>query len=184
MPQTLLDRVPVADMTPDVRSAWTALDELTGEASFVAVFANAPELLQFIMQRFYAEIFFAGRVEQRYKQLMRLKLSLQHGCRTCNKQNVPGARDAGISAAQIDALGDFRNGPFSDADKAVLEYTELLAIDNQHRQMDGDLTMRLKAHFSDAEICELGVVGTVIAGFAKLSFVLDLVEKEDYCRFG
>ena len=184
MNDSSLHRVAVADMPADLQSVWQRLNELTGEPSFVEVFANAPELLDFVMQKFYADIFFGGRVEQRYKQLMRLKLSLMHGCRTCNKQNVPGAREAGITDAEIAALDNWADGPFSDADKAVLEYAELLAIDNQSRRMDGAHCARLKAHFSDAQICELGVVGAVIAGMAKLSFVLDLVEQEDYCAFG
>ena len=34
-----------------------------------------------------------------------------------------------------------------------------------------------------ADVLELGVTMAVISGMAKLSFVLDLVEKEDYCPF-
>ena len=50
----------------------------------------------------------AARSTQRYKQLARLKLSLLHGCRTCNRQNVPGALAAGVSQAQIDAMDRLR----------------------------------------------------------------------------
>ena len=67
--------------------AWDGLNGLTGEPTFIEVFAQAPELLDFVMTRFYGEIFFAGRVEQRYKQLARLRLSQIHGCATCNKQS-------------------------------------------------------------------------------------------------
>ena len=63
------------------------------------------------MQEFYAKVFFGGTVQQRYKQLARLKLSLIHGCRTCNKQNVPGAIEAGFTQAQIDALSDGNPSP-------------------------------------------------------------------------
>ena len=46
-----------------------------------------------------------------------------------------------------------------------------------------DAYRRLRAHFSEADILELGVAMAVISGLAKLSFVLDLVEKESYCPF-
>lgn len=183
MADPLLTRVPVDEMPEPARAAWEALDALTGQASFVEVFAATPELLAFVMQRFYGEIFFGGRVAERYKQLMRLKLSMIHGCRTCNLQNVPGVRAAGFDDAQIAALDEYRTGPFSDAEKAVLEYAELLSNQNQTRTLDADLHGRLETHFGDDGICELGMVGAVISGLARLAFVLDLVEREDYCSF-
>jgi alkylhydroperoxidase family enzyme len=128
-------------------------------------------------------VFFGGNVGQRYKQLARLKLSLLHGCRTCNKQNVPGAIAAGITQAQVDAMDDFENGPFTDAEKAVIAYAAEVALTNPDGRMTPGLLARLRAHFSQADILELGTTMAVISGMAKLSFVLDLVEKEDYCPF-
>ena len=77
------------------------------------VFAQAPQMLDFVMNKFYMPMFFGGKVAQRYKQLARLKLSLLHGCRTCNKQNVPGALGAGFTQAQIDALIAGDDAPFT-----------------------------------------------------------------------
>jgi len=135
------------------------------------------------MNEFYGKIFFSGRVDNRYKQLARLYLSINHGCRTCNKQNVPGSLKAGITQEQVDGIEDFENGPFNDAEKAVLSYTHQMLLTNHDGIVDQALYNRLSAHFSDAEFCELGTVMAVIAGMAKLSFVLDLVEKETYREF-
>jgi len=184
MADTPMHRIPRDELPEEFRVAWDALNQLTGEPTFVEVFANAPEVLRFVMGDFYAKLFFGGEVPQRYKQLARLKLSLVHGCRTCNRQNVPGALEAGISQAQIDALDDYERGPFSDAEKAVLAFAEQMALTNMAGDMDQALYQRLAAHFSDGQICELGTVMAVIAGMAKLSFVLHLVEREDYCPFG
>ncbi|NJO13184.1 MAG: carboxymuconolactone decarboxylase family protein, partial [Gammaproteobacteria bacterium] len=101
MIQTSLSRVSRQQLPEEFHLAWETLNRLAGDATFVEVFAQAPELLDFVMSRFYMPIFFGGRVENRYKQLARLKLSLAHGCRTCNRQNVPGALEAGITQAQI-----------------------------------------------------------------------------------
>ncbi|MGW8367419.1 MAG: carboxymuconolactone decarboxylase family protein [Gammaproteobacteria bacterium] len=183
MPDTPLARIPRDRLPADFHTAWDTLNALTGEPTFVEVFAAAPDVLDFVMNDFYARLFFGGNVDNRYKQLARLKLSLEHGCRTCNKQNVPGAREAGISEEQIEAITNYESGPFSDAEKAVLAFADQVALTN----MDGDLSdalyARLSKHFSDADICELGTVMAVIAGMAKLSFVMRLVEKESYCPF-
>lgn len=183
MTETLLSRTPRAALPARFHEAWDTLNSLTGEPSFVEVFAQTPELLEFVMNRFYAQIFFGGRVDNRYKQLARLKLSLIHGCRTCNKQNVPGAVQAGLTQSQIDAMGDFESGPFADDEKAVLRYAEQMALTNTEGALGPGLYRELRAHFSDAEILELGTCMAVIGGFAKLSFVLNLVEKEAYCPF-
>ena len=58
-----------------------------------------------------------------------------------------------------------------------------MALTNHGGKMDLMLYQRLSAHFSDSDICELGTVMAVIGGMAKLAFVMQLVEREDYCPF-
>ena len=183
MSDTLFTRTERHNMTPQWQSARDMLDKLTGDATFVEVFAQAPELLEFVMQQFYVKVFFGGTVEQRYKQLARLKLSLIHGCRTCNKQNVPGALEAGFTQTQINALIDGDLGLFAPTERAVIEYAEQIALSNMDGQMSPDLFERLRTHFSEAQILELGTAMAVVSGMAKLSFVLGLVERESYCPF-
>ena len=184
MSNTLLSRVPRSAMGPELGGIWDTLNALTNEPSFVEAFASAPELLNFVMNDFYGNIFFRGRVENRYKQLLRLRLSVGHGCRTCNLQNVPGSLDAGITREQVAAIDDHLDGPFSAAEHAVLRYADQMLLTSTDGIMDAELYQALREHFDDAQICELGVCMAVIGGMAKLSFVLDLVEKEPYCAFG
>ena len=183
MSETLFTRTPRDKLPEKFHLAWDTLNQLTAEPAFVEVFASNPDMLEFVMNQFYMGIFFGGKVDQRYKQLVRLKLSLLHGCRTCNKQNVPGALAAGITQAQVDAMEEFEHGPFTDAEKAVIAYADEVALTNAEGRVTPTLFQRLRAHFSEADILELGVTMAIISGMAKLSFVLDLVEKETYCPF-
>jgi alkylhydroperoxidase family enzyme len=183
MADTLFTRTPRNRLPEQYHLAWDTMNRLTGEPTFVEVFASNPQMLDFVMGQFYAGVFFGGSVDQRYKQLARLKLSLLHGCRTCNKQNVPGALAAGVSQAQIDAMDDYETGPFTAAEKAVIAYADQVALTNMDGKLTPELYARLREHFSEADILELGVAMAVISGMAKLSFVLNLVEKETYCPF-
>ena len=185
MIETPFTRTPRARLPEGFRQAWDMLNKLTGEPTFIEVFASAPELVDLVMNEFYMKTFFGGRVAQRYKQLVRLRLSIGHGCRTCNRQNVPGALEAGISQQQIDAMiaGHCEEGPFTEADQAVLAFADQMVLTNMNGDMSAELFARLRRHFSEAEILELGVVMAIISGMAKLSFILRLVEKEDYCPF-
>jgi len=182
---TMFRRTARDELPERFRPAWDMLNKLTGEPTFIEVFASAPELVDLVMNEFYMKVFFGGRVAQRYKQLIRLRLSIVHGCRTCNKQNVPGALEAGISQAQVDAMigNRLEDSLFTDADQAVLAYAEQMVLTNMNGDLSPELYRRLRRHFSEAEILELGVVMAIIGGMAKLSFLLRLVEKEDYCPF-
>jgi alkylhydroperoxidase family enzyme len=184
MANTPFNRIARDELPEEFGLAWDTLNKLTGEPTFVEVFAQAPDVLRFVMNDFYGNLFFGGQVDQRYKQLVRLKLSLVHGCRTCNKQNVPGALEAGITQAQVDAMHDYENGPFTEAEKAVLAFADQMVLTNMNADIDDALHARLSAHFSDAEVCELGTIMAVVAGMAKLSFIMHLVEREEYCPFG
>lgn len=184
MSNTQLTSIPREQLDSKWLPAWDTLNRLTGSATFVEVFAQAPQALDFVMNKFYVSLFFGGQVSQRYKQLARLKLSLLHGCQTCNKQNIPGALEAGFSSAQIDALISGRSvAVFTAAERAVIEYAEQVALTNMKGELSAPLFAALRAHFSEAEILELGTVMAVISGMAKLSFVLNLVETESYCPF-
>ena len=185
MVNTLFTRTPREELPEDFKPAWDMLNKLTGEPAFIEVFASAPDLVNLVMNEFYMKTFFGGQVAQRYKQLVRLRLSIVHGCRTCNRQNVPGALEAGVSQEQVDSMisGTHEAGPFTEAEKAVLAYADQMVLTNMHGDMSPGLFARLRAHFSEPEILELGVVMAIIGGMAKLSFLLDLVEKEDYCPF-
>ncbi|NIM69902.1 MAG: carboxymuconolactone decarboxylase family protein [Xanthomonadales bacterium] len=184
MSETLLTRVPPEELSEGARAAWEALNELTNVPTFVEVFAKAPELLDFAMVQFYQNIFFQGRVAERYKQLSRLRLSMNHGCRTCNLQNLVGVADIGYSQDQIDAMWRQDYAGFSEDEQAVMELADEIALNNPHGKLTPELHARLKRHFSDEEILELGLCLAVIVGMVKLSFAFGLVEKEDYCEFG
>ncbi len=185
MTTTTLERIPRDRLPDEFTPAWETLNALTGEPAFVEAFAVAPHVLNFVMNDFYANLFFGGNVDQRYKQLVRLRLSALHGCQTCNRQNTAGASEAGLSDDEIAAImGDYDACDSLDAaDKAVLRYADQVALTNPAGRLDEELTTELYRHFSSADVCELGTVMAVISGMAKLSFVMDLVDKEDYCQF-
>lgn len=184
MANTMLPRVPREQLSEGAAMAWDALHELSGDATFVEVFAKAPELLNFAMVDFYQKLFFEGRVAEKYKQLSRLRLSMNHGCRTCNLQNVIGVGDLGYSQQQIDELWKQDYSSFTEDEQAVMELADEIALNNRDGELTADLYARLKRHFSDEDILELSMCLGVIVGLVKLSFTLGLVEKESYCEFG
>ncbi len=170
------------ELSPDLQEKWDWLDGMTGQAAFIEGVANAPELLDFTLNDFYGKIFYEGRVERRFKELARLRMSLGHGCRTCNLGNSLGAQEVGYTMAQLEAIEGDRSC-FDAAEQVVLALADEFLMQNQQGHMAPALYHRLRAHFDDAQILELGTVMSYLGGLAKLLFVFDLAEKEEYCRF-
>jgi len=171
-----------ADLPADLQASWDWVQDLTGQAGFIEKGAHAPELIDFTLNDFYQKIFYAGRVETKYKELARLRMSLGHGCRSCNLGNTQGTLAAGYTMDQIEAIEGDRS-VFSEAEQAVLALADEFLMTNLKGHLDPDLYARLRAHFDDAQILELGTVMSYLGGLAKLLFVFDMAEKEDYCPF-
>jgi alkylhydroperoxidase family enzyme len=186
MPNPLLSKVPADQLPEDFQRLREASIAVAGDGERLEVFGHHPAIYRFYQSTFYGAFFDnAGGdmvVERRWKELVRLKLSLANGCFVCNAHNVPAAVAAGYSQAQIDAMGDSHSPLFSAQEQAVLELAELFVIANGDPQLTPALYAKLSAHFPDAEILELGFFATIVSGWTKLIFAYDLITRE--CPIG
>lgn len=170
------------ELSPNLQESWDFVHELTGQAGFIEKGAHAPELLDFTMIDFYEKIFYRGRVDVKLKHLARLRMSLGHGCRSCNLGNTIGAKEVGYSEEELNAIEGDRS-IFSDSERAVLALADQFLMTNIQGHLDPDLYEDLRLHFDDAQILELGTVMSYLGGLAKMLFVFDMAEKEDTCPF-
>lgn len=65
--------------------------------------------------------------------------------------------------------------PFSEPECLALEYADRMATD--HHNIDDDFFDRMKQHYSDEQILELGMMIGQFIGFGRLLMVLDLESK-------
>lgn len=186
MPETLLSRVPVDQLPEDFQRLRQSSIAVAGDGDRLEVFGHHPALYRWYQSNFYGAIFENGSpdmlVDRRWKELIRLKLSLTNGCFVCNAHNVPAAVAAGYSQAQIDAMDDEDSPLFTPQEQAVLALGRLFAIADPDPSLTPELHARLSAHFSDAEILELGFVATIISGWTRLVFAYGLITRE--CPIG
>lgn len=114
---------------------------------------------------------------------MRLRLANIHGCAFCTRSDTKAALAAGVTPAQVDALTEYENGPFTEQERAVLALADIMALTNPRGMLTLELHSRLSRQFSEGQIVELGVIAAVLCGMAKMIFAFDLVEKADTCPF-
>jgi AhpD family alkylhydroperoxidase len=183
MPKPHLRRVPPEALPPGLADARARALDVRGDGTFLEVMGNAPEVFDWYSE-FYARLFHGGRVPAPIKELVRLRLSTEHGCRFCNLGNRRAARAAGLTDEQIEGIGDWRAGPYSEAEKAALELADQMVMTNMDGHLSAALYRRLRTHYDDAMLVELGVVMAVLTGMARFLFVFDLVEREPNCPIG
>lgn len=166
------------------RAVAARADEIRGESTLIEVLAQAPELLSWYYDGFYAQVFFKGRVDRRVKELLRLRLSTLHGCAFCNKGNTNSALEAGVTAEQVDNIRRIAAQCFDARDRAVLRLADEMALPNMAGELTPERAAELRVHFNEAEMVELGMVAAVLTGMAKMLFVFDLVSREADCPIG
>jgi len=185
MPEPVVKRVPRGEMSAEHQSVWDLGMARTGEATIVEVMANHPELLSWYFDGFYAKLFYNAEpsmsVDVRTKELLRYKLSKQHGCFFCNRFNAVDALEAGLTQAQLDAVLAPTPALFNERDLAVLDLASQMMLQNMDGQLTHELYARLKAHYDDRQIMEMGMICAVLTGMAKLIFTFDMVTREEQC---
>ncbi len=182
-PNTLLTRIPREDLPAHMQATWDASQKMHGDTTFVEVFGNAPHIYDWYLNDFYKKVFYSGRIPKQIVELVRLRLANIHGCAFCNRSDTVAALAAGITQAQIDALDEYETGPFTGQEKAALALADVMVLTKPKGHITPDLYARVKQHFTDGDMVELGVIMAVLCGMAKMIFAYDLVEKEDYCPF-
>ncbi|MDQ4055561.1 MAG: carboxymuconolactone decarboxylase family protein [Actinomycetota bacterium] len=99
-------------------------------------------------------LFHDGVCDHAIKELCRVYISRTVTCEFCGNQRSIKGREQGLEEAQYDDLLNFEGSDrFDDRQKAALAYAQAIAWNEQDR--DG-LWDRLHAHFSEAELVELG----------------------------
>jgi len=142
------------------------------------VFDAHPELIEQYLAFYYpwhsnvegaADV---ARLSPRLKELVRLRIAILNGCRTCQ-----AARLAPETVPEEQATGvwedDFGANPgYSPAELAAVEFAEKMAVEH-HEIGDADVEA-LHQHFDDAEILELMMMAGQYIGFGRTLAILQL----------
>jgi AhpD family alkylhydroperoxidase len=141
-----------------------------------AVRAHVPEILRTFTA--YWDATFADRlVDSRLKELCRLYVSKTVECSYCGGQRSEAARAQGLSEDLVDEILLFESSDaFDEREKAALTYTRAIAWNPD--EADDALWERLREHFTEAQLVELGSFVSLTAGGQRWVKTLDLGHRE------
>jgi AhpD family alkylhydroperoxidase len=90
--------------------------------------------------------------------LIKLRASIVNGCAYCVDMHVKESRADGLSEQWINLVSAWHESTvFTDAERAVLAWTDALTLLAQTRAPDADYDA-LRAHFSEADIAKITTV--------------------------
>ena len=138
------------------------------------VLAQRPDLTTAFLD-FRAAVGDASRLPARLVELVRLRVAFHNQCRSCMALRSASAAADGVTEELVCSLeAPEEAADLTDAEKAALAYADLLATD--HLAADDRMFDRLREHFSEPEIVELGFHLALFVGLGRLSATWDLVD--------
>ena len=122
------------------------------------VLLNSPPIAESWLD-FNSTIRFSTALEPALREMIILRVSILNGAQyQAQIHGATHALKAGMTKAQIEALGDWGSSPlFSDAERAALAWADAMTRDIE---VPAALHADLKRHFDDRQIVEI----TVLAG--------------------
>ena len=107
-------------------------------------------------------VFRNGVMDHAIKELCRVYVSRSVKCEYCgNQRSVKSAQQGLAEADYMDLLNFEKSARYDDRQKAALAYTEAITWD---LEADDALWARLKRHFTEAQIVELGYFVAITMG--------------------
>jgi alkylhydroperoxidase family enzyme len=154
--------VPLEDMTPDMQAEMArCAREGTPRPESSAIRAHVPAAF-WSFANSWQDMFRNGILDHGIKELCRVYVSRSVKCEYCGNQRSEKGRTLGLVEGQYDELLNFESAAaFDDRQKAALAYAEAIAW---HLEGDDAFWERLRRHFTEPELVELGCMIALTLG--------------------
>jgi AhpD family alkylhydroperoxidase len=167
-------RLPVlapADLAPELRER-AGVDH-AAQLGSLGVWALQPELASALLD--LKATLASGSLSPRLTELVRLRVAFHNQCRSCMALRSGEAIDDGLTEALVCELErPEESDDLTERERAALAYADRLSI--AHQSIDDAVFDRLREHFSDEEIVELGGHIAFCIGFGRVAMSWDLVD--------
>ena len=156
-------------LSPQLRETWEHASE--GGKTFVAAMAHAPEHAERLFPD-YTGVRFGTRIGAVTCELLRLAIAQTTQCPICLRSRRAEAVDGGMTEQQVAALAGVDRSDFTPAQAAVVDFALKFGAD--HFAIGEEDFRRLREHYDEEEIVEIGMLCAQFLGFGRLVMVLGL----------
>jgi AhpD family alkylhydroperoxidase len=163
-------------LDPDLRRLTRADERTPLEVGLTRIFGHQPEMAKGLMK--FAGSLKANRtLPPRLIELVRLRIAFHNQCRSCMAIRYPDALDDGLTEDLVCSLEKpMEADDLTPAEQIAIRYGELFATN--HLAIDDEFYDRLREHFTEPEIVELGYFVAFTSGQQRWIRTLDIGHKE------
>ena len=153
------------DVTPEAAALYDALLAQRGVVpNMFKALAYSPDIAKGVAG-FLKPLLSDGALPGWYKELVAVRVSILCESEYAIRAHIISAQKKGASAAQIDAVGDFENGPYSEKEKLGFRLADRLHSGG--RKVDDVFYSELRAVFDDAAVVELFLTAAAFEMFPR-----------------
>lgn len=169
-----ISSVPLEQWPSELRAMFGPTDPNPIERGPARITAHRPPLAVALVQ--YGRALRANRtLPEPLMELVRLRIAFHNQCRSCMAIRYAGALEQGLDEGAVCSLEKPYEAPgLRDADKLAIEYGERMATN--HLSIDNAMYDRLRAHFTEPQIVELGLWAAHCVGMGRLAATWHMVE--------
>ena len=170
-----IEKIDIEEWDPELREM-TRADEATPlEQGAMRMFAHRPVLAKGLVAMF-ASLKQSRLLPERLIELVRLRVAFHNQCRSCMAIRYRDAVADGVTEDLVCSLEKPMEAPnLTEAEKIALDYADRFATD--HLSIDEDVYVRLRDHFDEGQIVELGARVAIYVGFGRLGATWDMTEE-------
>ena len=159
---------------PRLRAALRPEQQSDLEQGLMRFFAHCPDQALGLMQ-FGGALKGNRSLPDRLVELVRLRIAFFNQCRSCMAIRYSDAVADGVTEDLVCSLERPQEAAdLTPAEKAAIRYGELMASD--HLAIGDPVFADLRAHFTEAQIVELGMTCAFFVGFGRLAATWHMVE--------
>ncbi len=160
---------------PELR-VLTRADEATPlEQGLMRFFAHRPSLAKGMMG-FAGALKMHRSLSDRLVELVRLRIAFHNQCRSCMAIRYRDAVADGVDEDLVCSLErPAEAADLTDAERTAIDFADRFATD--HLGIDDRMFEKLREHFTEPEIVELGMTVAFFVGFGRLAATFDMVEE-------
>jgi alkylhydroperoxidase family enzyme len=147
--------LPLASITdPELRELITRCEKLgVPDAVFPRILAHVPSYAKALLKALLVS-HVEGNVDHRLKEIIRVRLAGIAGDPYFGALRSKQAAANGLTEEKIAAASRFNEGPYTTAEKLAIQYAVQMYLDADKN--DAAFYARLKEHYTEAQIMELG----------------------------
>lgn len=162
-------------LDPELRRRSRADDRTPLELGLTRIFGHTPEMAAGL-GAFGAALKVNRTLPERMIELVRLRVAFHNQCRSCMAIRYPDPIADGLTEELVCSLErPMAAEDLTPAERIAIRYGELMATN--HLAIDDEFYDRLRDHFTEPEIVELGLNVAMFVGVGRLSATYDMVDE-------